>query len=142
MQTLGISRELLWPDVSDEVGARTAAHFAMWASFIVAAMSVFFVLIARLPKAAFIDAALFLAVGIGIRKMSRFAAVSGLVLYVSGKIYGLAADASGVGWRLHAFVIPIIITFLFISSVRGTFGYQRQKKRGAEQLRSAEIPAR
>ncbi len=138
MQTLGLSpstpkptsrlRELLWPDVSDEVGARTAAHLAMWASYIIAAVSALFTLLGAAPLAALVDAALFALIGFGIRRMSRTAAVAGLLLYVLEQVQGLIERGSGFG------VIGLVVTFLFVSSVRGTFGFQRQRKREALQV--------
>ncbi len=135
MQNLGLSpstpkptsrlKELFWPDVSDETGARTASHLAMWASFLIAGISTAIALLGAAPKAALLDAALFALIGLGIRKMSRTAAVCGLLLYVLEQVYAVVERRAGFG------VIAIIVTFLFVSSIRGTFGYHRRRKRGA-----------
>jgi hypothetical protein len=89
MQTLGLSpstpkpsnrlRELLWPVINDDVSALTAARNGMYVCFFVAVVTAVVALFTN--PVGLLDAALFLMVGIGIRQLSRVAALTGLLLY-------------------------------------------------------------
>lgn len=135
MQNLGLSkstpkptsrlRELCWPDVSDEVGARTAAQQASWVCFIVAGLTTILTLVGYLRAEALLDAILFAAAGVGIRRLSRVAAVAGLALYVLEQVYNLTAMKRPPG------IVAIIVTFLLISAVRGSFAYHRLRRSAA-----------
>lgn len=134
MQQLGLSpnapktqsrlRELLWPDVSDEVSAETAARNGMYAAFAVATVTALLALVQWIPRASLVDGVLFLCIGFGIRKMSRTAAVAGLVLYVVEQGYAFFQGRGG--WNV---VLLVILTALFLSAARATFSYHRLKKR-------------
>ena len=90
MQTLGLSdstpktssriKELFWPKIDDDVAAVTAARNAMYASFVIAASTTFAVLTSQ-NNLAWIDVALYAMVGIGVRQLSRTAALTGFILY-------------------------------------------------------------
>ncbi len=141
MQQLGISpnapkttsrvRELLWPDVSDLVAAETAARNGMYASFFVAGVTAAFVLFNWTGRPALIDAVLFAAIGIGIRKMSRIAAVAGLVLYVSEQLMSIAQGRVGAN-----IIMAVIFTGVFLSAVRAAFKYRgmRMHEKVAEEF--------
>ena len=130
MQQLGLSpnapktpsrlRELLWPDVSDTVAAETAARNGMYASFFIAAVTTLFSLLGLAAPSAVLDAVLFVIIGIGIRKMSRIAAVAGLVLYLAEQGYAISRGRTGFN-----LVMLVIITAIFISSVRAAWSFRR-----------------
>src|ERR1044071_6802744 len=71
------SRELFWPAIIDEVSAVTAARNAMYASFLVATITLILTAGAGWP-----GSILFFMIGIGTRQLSRVAAVTGLIFYV------------------------------------------------------------
>jgi hypothetical protein len=141
MQQLGLSpnapkttsrvRELLWPDVSDLVAAETAARNGMYASFFVVGVTALFALLNVTNRAALIDAALFVAIGIGIRKMSRIAAVAGLILYVSEQLMSIAQGRIGAN-----IIMAVIFTGVFLSAVRAAFKYRglRTNEKVAEEF--------
>jgi hypothetical protein len=129
MQRLGLSpnapkttsrvRELLWPDVSDLVAAETSARNGMYARFFVAGITALFALLNVTHRAAPINAVLFAAIGIGIRKMSRIAAVAGLVLYVSEQLMSMAQGRIGAN-----IIMVVIFTGVFLSAVPAAFKYR------------------
>jgi hypothetical protein len=130
MQQLGVSsnapkttsriRELLWPDVSDLVAVETAARNGMYVSFFIAGVTVLFAVIGWTPRIAIIDAVLFAAIGIGIRKMSRIAAIAGLILYASEQLFSIAQGRIGAN-----IILVVIFTGAFLSAVRAAWAYPR-----------------
>ncbi len=74
---------------------------------------------------ALVDAAIFGIIAWGIYRMSRVAAVAGLVGYSLEKIYMQATLGSKVGSGLF---VAVIIILAFINAVRGTFAYHRMKR--------------
>lgn len=118
MQQLGISsnapksksrfRELLWPDVDNEASINTVTYHGMWLSFVIAGVTSLVALFGIFPFASLMDAFLFVAVGYGIRRKLRMAAILGLVLYVSGQLTLLAQGRGG-----YNVLILIIFSSLF-----------------------------
>ena len=133
MQQLGLSsntpqshsriRELLWPDVHRESDLKSVADRRMWVSFLIAGVTTFFAIFQWVPVSAILDAAIFVAVGFGIRKLSRTAAVVGLVLYSAGQLYMIFKGKGG-----YNLVLLIIFSAVFLSCVRATFAFHRMKK--------------
>jgi len=118
-----------WPSTDTLEHAKSASRYGVWAAGIVAAITAIVATIALVSGSAFagidawsyLDAVLFAAITFGIYKLSRFAAVAGLVLYVLESLYAmaqLAGPRSGI-------VLRIILTLAFINAVRGTFAYHR-----------------
>jgi len=123
-----------WEDVSDLGGAEKAINGGFWAALIVACITALVVSLSfagvqllGLNAWAFLDAAIFAMIAIGIKRKSRFAAVAGLCLYIVERIYMMQrGGASGI-------VMGILFTLLFINAVRGTFAYHRLKETGQPQ---------
>jgi signal peptidase I len=90
METLGISpstpkptsrlKELFWPTIEDEVAAVTAARNAMYACLFIAAMSGAVGLMAG-QTWVLVDVLLFAMAGIGVRQLSRAAAITAMLMY-------------------------------------------------------------
>jgi signal peptidase I len=90
METLGLSpsnpkptsriRDLFWPVIDDEVAAVTAARNAMYACLFIAAITGVFGLMGGQPWV-LIDVLLFTMAGIGVRQLSRAAAITALLIY-------------------------------------------------------------
>jgi len=118
-----------WPPVDTKEGAKAAAKQGVWAAVFVAVITAAVATIAMssgkavmgVDAWAYADAVLFAALGFGIYKMSRFAAVAALVLYVAERIY-MMASSSGAG---RGFVLTIIFTLFFLNAVRGTFAFKK-----------------
>ncbi|MEM9216666.1 MAG: hypothetical protein AAGD25_20245 [Cyanobacteria bacterium P01_F01_bin.150] len=124
------------PATTTLADARKTAKQGYWASLLVAGATTAIILIgiwAGQPITgmdinlwAFIDVSIYVAIAIGIYRMSRIAAIAGLSLYVINQIYMLTVTgprASGLG-------IMLLIVFAFINGIRGTFAYHRLKKYG------------
>jgi hypothetical protein len=112
--------------IYDEQSARKVARQAMWGAFFVAIvtgaasfLSGFGVpALQRVGPTAWLDAVIFAALGIGIGKMSRAAAIGALVLYIVERI--AMAHAMGVS-------PPITIAMIacFAQGVRGTLAFHK-----------------
>ena len=120
MEILGLSdstpkptsrlRELFWPQIDDDVAAVSAARNAMYASFVIAVGTALAAFSGNYST--WIDVALYLMIGIGVRQLSRAAALIGFILY-------------GLSWLLvpsamlsPAIVIRLILTALLLNGVR------------------------
>lgn len=123
-----------WEDVSSVSGAEKAMNGGFWAALIVAiitslvaSLSLFGLQVLGINGWAFVDAGIFAAIAVGIKRKSRFAAVAGLCLYVLERFYML--QKGGVG----GIVMGILFTLLFINAARGAFAYHRMT--GEQQAR-------
>ena len=116
-------RESFWPSVDTAEGAALAAKQGFWAVLICTVVTAAFALLSIMgfDPSALVDAALFAIIAWGLWNKSRFAAVSGLLLYVIERLYMW----STVG--IQNPVIPVLFTLFFISGVRGTFAWKRLK---------------
>ena len=120
----------LWPYITDTETAQKASQQGYWACIFCAAATILLVAInyfgtnlLNFTPWALLDAFLFIIIGWGIFKMNRFAAVAGLALYIIERISM---------WAEHGpknFVMAIIITLMFINSVRGVFAYNKYLKK-------------
>jgi signal peptidase I len=91
METLGLSpstpkptsrlRELFWPKIEDEVAAVTAARNAMYACLFIAAATGVSGLLAGQSLWILLDVLLYALAGIGVRQLSRAAALTALLMY-------------------------------------------------------------
>jgi hypothetical protein len=123
-------RERYWPAILDEETARKVARQAFWVAVAVAGLTVLFAtlaafgipMIAGVDAWAFLDAALFSVIAFGIWKMSRLAALAGLVLFVLERYWGFQGDV-GFGYLL----VTIVFTLAFVNGVRATFKYHQVK---------------
>lgn len=122
----------IWPQITDSESARSAAHGARTAALLCAGLTLVFTVLAMagieffqslgLNAWSLADVVLFLLVAWGIHRMSRTAAVLGLLLYVAEKLMA-GNGAKGI-------IMTIVFTLLFIGGVRGTFAYHQYKTKG------------
>jgi signal peptidase I len=123
METLGLSpstpkptsrlRELFWPKIDDEVAAVTAARNAMYASLFVAAMTGIGGLMAGQSLWILLDVLLFTMAGIGVRQLSRAAAITALLMYALAWL--------GVGG--FSILRPIVLAILLGGVRAATFAH-------------------
>ncbi len=112
--------------IYDEKSARRAARQAMWGAFFVAIVTgaLAFLAGSGLPlikgvgSTALLDAVIFAALGVGIARMSRAAAVGALVLYVAERI--AMAPVAGLNP-----VMMIVMVSCFVQGVRGTWAFHK-----------------
>jgi hypothetical protein len=124
--------------ISTKEEARDIARWGSYAAFFIAASTTLLVILRKyawLDYSAFLDAFLFLIIGIGIRKMSKIAAIGGLVLYLTE----IAWKWENVG-RTQFGAIQLfwsgIFVVAFVQSVRGALAYHALLK-----AESGQIPA-
>jgi hypothetical protein len=121
------SEAWLWPAVDTPEQAVRAARRGMWAAVLVAgvtALAAGLALsggepVAGVDGSAFVDAVLFGVIGWGIRRLSRVAAVAGLVLYLLERAYMWAEGGD------TNIAFAIILSFCFVTGIRGTFAHHR-----------------
>lgn len=118
-----------WPSITDVVTAKKASQQGYWACLLIAGTTILLVVLSffgiRLlgfDQWALIDAFLFIVIGWGIYKMNRIAAIAGPALYILERI------SMGLEYGLKNPIMVIIISFMFINSVRGIFAYHKYGK--------------
>jgi hypothetical protein len=119
----------IWPSITDAVSAEKASKQGLWActwcagaTLLFVVLSVFGISLLGFDMWALLDAFLFIIIGWGIYKLNRFAAIAGLILYIVER---------AAMWTEHGPknpVMAIIITLLFINSMRGIFAFHRYAK--------------
>jgi hypothetical protein len=117
-------RALLWPDLGTRPGIDSVIDIGGVTAFAVAVIILLIVLFRLAPTAALIDAVLYAGFGFGIGRKSRACAILALILYLGSQI-----SAYFVGRGSWNIVLVVIVTFLFINSVRGTFAHHRFVKK-------------
>lgn len=121
---------IFWPDIRNRESARKVGMQGCWAALISAALTALFaiasylgfVVIAGIDMYAIIDSILLSLLAIGIWRMSRSAAVIGLLYFVVSKIFLI----SQIG--INNPILLVIFILFFVNGVRGTFAYQRLGK--------------
>ncbi len=135
MQTLGLSgsssgggsriRELFWPKIDDEIAAVTAARNAMYACFWIALSTAVLGLAGDQGWQLWIDVAIYVLVGIGVRQLSLAAGLIGFIVYgLSWTAAILAVSPSGymapvqLGLLVVTTVVRLMLTALLVQGVR------------------------
>ncbi|HNV85983.1 MAG TPA: hypothetical protein PKL97_03330 [Candidatus Omnitrophota bacterium] len=120
----------VWPNIQTQYDARRAAIRGAWAAFLVSFCTALITylhvtgklkILPQLNASAYIDAVLFLVIGIGISKMSRIAALAGFVLYVIEQYY-MFQTRHKPAWA------GAVLVLLFAGAFRGTLKYHRLNK--------------
>jgi hypothetical protein len=143
------STKWYWPDVDTRRSASFAIEEAFWVASFVSVLGVLLTAVVVFGSGdpivnawGFVDAAIFGAIAYGIRRKSRTAAISGLVLYASNVVYGF------IVFGARSPLIPALVTLAFVHGVRGTFAYHEfpalpanlpSIEQGFEALRQAPI---
>ena len=130
--------EWVYPPIVDKLSAKKAAKYGVWAALFCSGATVLVVLINAMGASilglnylALIDAAIFGAIAFGIYKMYRAAAIIGLVLYLYERVYMFETQ----GNFGNTFQV-VILVFMFINSIRGTFLYHKLETTVDEQKTS------
>lgn len=121
-------RSSLWPQIYDMDSAREAARVSAYAAFLCSGITALlailsmagFHLVSYISIWALIDAAIFLGLGIGTKKMSRIYSVLLLAFYILERIGGALLQKN-----FQNPFIWLIFIVLFTSGVRGCFAYHR-----------------
>lgn len=124
-----MANNIWWLDVSDRSSAEKAIKSGFWAAVFVASVTAALALsslflhkpILGIDGLGLVDAVLFAAIGFGIDRKSRVAAVAGLVLYVTERVYMVTTS----GATTSTGIMTIILTLYFVHGKRGTFAYRK-----------------
>lgn len=123
---MSLTAAWIWPSVSSRKNALFAIAEAFWISIAVSVFTVILVLIGSLQTQesdfdilGLANSILFAGIAFGIRRKSRIAATTGLVLYVLLRVFFLRPTGLG------SFVIGSLIALALLHGVRGTIAYQK-----------------
>lgn len=125
-------RNFIWPSIETIEDAKWATKQAMIAAIICASVTGLFSILAicgvefvtktlHLSGLSLIDAAIFGLIATFLARQSRFAAWSGLIIYLIERVY---AWATVPGSQTNIF-LPIIFTLAFITGVRGAHAFHQ-----------------
>jgi len=118
MQKMHKRLEVFYPTITDEVSAKKAASFGYWAAAFIAGINLVMIFLGAVSQSALFDALVMIVIGFFIYKMSRVAAVAGLLYAIFDLIYKVYMGQS------PAIAIKLFFILYFISGVRGTFAYR------------------
>jgi hypothetical protein len=131
-----------WPDVSDLDGAKDAAKYGEWCSYIIAAFSAAIatplIYSGHFSGIAWFnlgEAFLFLGLGFGIGKFYRAAAVLAFVAYFGEKLYFFIQT----GAVISAGVFGVIFLLGLFNGIRGVFAYHKLSKASATEQSLAPV---
>ena len=111
-------REAMYPTITDEMSAKKAASYGYLAAALSSGINLVAVLAGWLSQSALFDVLIMIVIGFFIYKMSRVAAVAGL-LY---SFFNVFVSLTMMEERNIALLLFFILYFL--SAVRGTFAYR------------------
>lgn len=127
----------VFPSVDSLEAAKQAAYQGRAAAILVAVITTAFILIsiafggslgAGMPQVdawAFWDVGLFVAIAFGIHKLSRVAAVAGLLIYLAEQILMRAANPS---MSASGIAVAVCFVLAFVNGIRGTFAYHQLRR--------------
>lgn len=110
----------IWPVITDRENAVKAIRQGFWAAILAAILNVIFMLVGTSGLGTLVDATFFAIIAFCIYQMSRVAAIVGVVYYFLTRIGWWSSHWQNV-W------LAILITVMFINSIRGTFAYYKFK---------------
>ncbi|MGB3311577.1 MAG: hypothetical protein WBG32_06590 [Nodosilinea sp.] len=125
-----------FPPIVTKADARKVANQGFWAAIIVAVGTAVFAMLATtmgpiegVPTNAwaFIDAGIFVAISLGIRKRSRIAAIAGLAMYWLELVVMWSTTEFQSG-EANGLFMAALLTISFINGIRGTVAYHRLVK--------------
>jgi hypothetical protein len=121
-----------WPDVSTLEAAKSATKGAMFVAIFVATVTAAFALygmyndpILGIDGWAFVDSFTFILIAFGLWKLSRFAAVFGVLFYILEQVDMWLTNPSVP-------ILAVIFTLVLIGGVRGTFSYHKLKSQAVK----------
>ncbi|HTL48294.1 MAG TPA: hypothetical protein VL688_09595 [Verrucomicrobiae bacterium] len=126
-------KEYYWPDLQDLAGTKKASDQGAAACFLVGGATAiiafcqsmgYFNIMPGLDSGAYLDAFIFLILGIGTLRKMRIAALAAMVLYFFEAFYTIK-----LGNRVNFMMFILIMQF--INGVRGTFSYHELVELGA-----------
>lgn len=134
---MGADKNLWWPSVENRPKAKDTARQGAWAAVTVSVVTAVVATIALISDEeiagtdawAYIDAAIFAAIGFGIFRLSRFAATAGLALFVLQRFV--------LAFQFRGLIFAVILTLAFVNGVRGSFTYHELTEKMKEESKRA-----
>lgn len=127
-------RQLYSPKIHNIETARCAALIGSDVAFLVSGLTGALALLSAfhildwVDPWSLVDSVLFAALGLLIRRMSRVAATSALVLYLLERIY----ETYVRGWTSSVGLLAAVLVIGFASGARGTIAYHRYNRNAAK----------
>jgi hypothetical protein len=109
----------LWPKIHDEASAREAAKQGWSAALVSGGITLLMVATKNTPIASLIDVGFMCLIGYGCLKMSRAAAIIGLLFTLSNGVYKYIVHST--------FGLMPLFAIFFVNSIRGTFLFHKIK---------------
>jgi len=110
----------IWPEITDRKSAEKAIRQGFWAAILAAILNAAFALVGSSGFGALVDAMFFAIIAYGTFKMSRAAALVGVVYFFLTRIGWWSSH-----WQNLWFAV--LITVMFVNSIRGTLAYHKSK---------------
>ncbi|HEX4842014.1 MAG TPA: hypothetical protein VFV60_07590 [bacterium] len=145
---------VFWPVIEDAASARRTALQGAWAAGL-SAVATIIIMVGQIGTRAWlaaesgrdahpvgmsplaiVDVGIFVLIAFGIYKMSRFAAVAGLALYLLERVRLFQET------RAAPNVLAIVFTLMFINSIRGTYAYRKLTHGAGVDTEGSELSAR
>jgi hypothetical protein len=130
---MGALRQAYWPDMNLRENAEKAIANAANVSFIIAGATALLSLLAWfdvvqvLTPWSLVDAAIFAAIGMFVRRGSRAAAVAGILVYLTEAIDRIVSTTGGSVGGYSALIL--IFSLYMINGVRGAYALARLRKK-------------
>jgi len=136
-------RNFWWPKVDTVENATWAVKQAFWGAVICASITgiaallavfgVAFVKTLGITSWSFLDAGIFAGIAVGLRRHSRIAAWSALLLYVVERVFSIVTSG-----KFNAPFMSVVFILAFIGGIRGANALHRLKQTPpAEELKRA-----
>ena len=111
---------IFWPYINDETSAREAAKQGWYASLISGGITLIMVVLGATSSWSLVDVGLLCLIGYGCLKMSRIAAILGLIYCIFNGIDKYIVHST--------FGLMPLFAIFYINSIRGTYKFYEIKK--------------
>jgi len=112
---------VFWPNILDEMSSREAAKQGWYAALFAGGMTIIGVIAQYTEINSLIDVGIICLIGYGCLKMSRIAAISGLVYTLGNGVFKYITHST--------FGLMPLLAIFFVNAVRGTFKFNKIIKR-------------
>jgi hypothetical protein len=135
-------RNFWWPNVESAENAAWAVKQAYWATVVCACVTgiaalravrgVAFIKSLGINGGSLLDAGVFAMIAIGLRRQSRAAAWSALLLYLVERLFSTVSSG-----KINTPIVSIVFVLAFIGGIRGANALHRLKRTPPEQQKLA-----
>ncbi len=115
-----------WPRIYDEVSAREAAKQGWTAALFSGGITILMIAFGSTPMSSLVDVVIICFIGYGCLKMSRTAAIVGLVYVIFNGVYKYTTH--------NTFGLMPLFAIFYINSIRGTFNFHNNETTKSESV--------